>query len=227
MKVEVIHPWNVDIAAARQIQTQLRDKVILKAPRRFKPRLIAGADAAYSSDNKKVLAAAVVMNYPHLEIVEERLSQAPVQFPYVPGLLTFREGPALLKALLKVKSQVDLLFIDGQGIAHPRGLGLASHLGVLLDIPTVGCAKTRLVGSFLPLADFRGASSPLTHEGKVVGAVLRTRAYVKPIFVSPGHRVCLDDALPLVMACSPKYRIPEPLRCAHSLVSAAIAKGGP
>lgn len=221
MKIEVEHPWDVDFATARQIQTELRNKVILKAPSRFKPRLVCGTDAAYFADEKKVLAATVVLTFPDLEIVEERMSQVPVRFPYRPGLLTFREGPALIKALLKVKSHVDLIFIDGQGIAHPRGLGLASHLGIIMDIPTIGCAKTRLVGNFLALADFRGASSPLVYEGKVVGAVLRTRAKVKPIFVSPGHRMSLEDAIPLVMACSPKYRIPEPVRLAHALVKAA------
>lgn len=226
MKVKIVHPWKVDTATARQIQDQLRNKIILKPPSNFKPGFIAGADAAYSPDDKAVVAAAVVMKYAELKVVEETLGRDQVQFPYIPGLLTFREGPALLKALAKVKSRVDLLLFDGQGIAHPRGLGLAAHMGVILDISTIGCAKTRLVGSFVPPADVRGATSPLLYEGNVVGYLLKTRAQVKPIFVSPGHRMDLKNSLSLVMACSPKYRIPEPLRQAHALVKAALRQQG-
>ncbi|MEE8450153.1 MAG: deoxyribonuclease V [Thermodesulfobacteriota bacterium] len=224
MKVRNLHPWKVDPATARRIQESLRDKLVLKPGKSFHPRLIAAADAAYAEARTRVVAAVSVAALPGLELVEQVVASCPISFPYLPGLLTFREGPALLKAIFKLKSDVDLFLFDGQGIAHPCGLGLASHLGVILDVPTIGCAKSKLVGNYQTPADVRGAYTPLIYRDTVVGAALRSRPKVKPIFVSPGHRIDLESAIKITTSCLTRYRIPEPLRRAHML--AGLEKAG-
>jgi deoxyribonuclease V len=203
--------WPDTIAAARQLQERDRKAVRIE-PLEREPLFVAGVDAAFSGD--RVFGAACVYRYPDLTLVEEAGVVAPARFPYVPGFLLFREGPALIAAFRKLKTRPDLLLVDGQGIAHPLGIGSASHLGVLFGIPAIGCAKTRLVGEYQEPGLQRRSWSDLNYEGRTVGAVVRTRTGVRPLFVSPGHRVDLEGAIRIVLQCSGKYRIPEPLRCA-------------
>jgi len=218
IRLEHPHPWQVDYRTAVAIQEDLRRRLVLKdrAPRKI--RRIAGADISSSRDDNRAYAAVIVLDAETLETLEEVSCAGEVVFPYIPGLLTFREGPILLDAFRKLSSDPDAILFDGQGIAHPRGLGLAAHMGVLLDLPAVGCAKTRLIGTFAEPGWRRGSRSPLLHEGREIGAVLRTRDGVKPLFVSPGHKVSLDRAVEIVLACTGRYRIAEPIRRAHMLV---------
>ena len=156
------------------------------------------------------------MTFPGLELLEQSLWEGEVEFPYIPGLLGFREAPALVGALKRLRREPEVILCDGHGLAHPRGLGLACHLGLVVGIPTIGCAKTPLFGEWKQPGRARGANSPIVgREGEVIGVVLRTRAGVKPIFVSPGHLIDLSRAVEIVLACSPRYRIPAPLRAAH------------
>lgn len=180
-------------------------------------RLVAGLDAHYQMAGGLVWGAAALLSWPSLELVESALACQPLDFPYVPGLLSFREAPALLASLACLSRRPDLLFVDGQGIAHPRRLGLASHIGVLADLPTIGVAKSRLTGRFEPPPPEKGARSPLMHGEEVIGAVLRTRARVRPVFVSVGHRIGLEAAVALTLQASPRYRVPEPTRLADKL----------
>lgn len=206
--------WKGDTAEALAIQERLSRMVRIVAFR-GKPQLIAGVDAAFSET--RVFAAACLYRLPELTCVEQVTAVRKLLFPYVPGLLSFREGPAIIDALSKLKQQPDIVLADGQGIAHPRGIGIASHIGVLLDIPTIGCAKHLLVGEYQEPGWRKGLQEPLLYKGKTVGAVLRTRDKVKPLFVSPGHRMDVDSAARIVMACIGKYRLPEPIRCADIL----------
>lgn len=182
-------------------------------------RLVAGCDAAYAGGD--VAAAVVVLRFPELDLVEEAVARAPVRFPYVPGLLSFREAPALLRAFARLRSRPDAILCDAHGRAHPRRFGLASHLGALLGVPSVGCAKSRLVGRHAAPGPVRGSRSPLRDGGEILGAVLRTRDHVRPVFVSVGHRVTLRDAVWLVLSCCRGFRIPEPLRLADQLARRA------
>ncbi|UCF73854.1 MAG: endonuclease V [Deltaproteobacteria bacterium] len=218
MDIPDLHRWNVTYEEAVNIQKCLKDEVILKKIDK-KIKYIAGLDVAYAKGSKTVWAGVVVLDFPSLVRREERWSQKKVSFPYIPGLLSFREIPALLDALKKIELEPDLIFCDGQGIAHPRGLGLASHLGVLLHKPTIGCAKSPLIGEFGPVGEKRGDYVYLRYQQRVIGAVIRTRSGVKPIFISPGYGIQLKDCIRFVLeTCSP-YRIPEPTRQAHLLVS--------
>jgi deoxyribonuclease V len=204
------------VREARELQERLRDRVVAVGSLRS-IRLVAGLDAHYQTSAGLVWGAAAVLAWPDLELVESALAAAPLDFPYVPGLLSFREAPALLAALACLSRRPDLLFVDGQGIAHPRRLGLASHVGVLAGLPTVGVAKSRLIGRFAPPAPERGAWSPLVDGSEVIGAVLRSRARTRPVFVSVGHRIGLGEARRRVMQAAPRYRLPEPTRLADRL----------
>jgi deoxyribonuclease V len=184
-------------------------------------RHVAGIDAGIEQDGHVIRAAAVVLGFPGLEPVESAVVRLPLAFPYVPGLLSFREAPAALAALDKLRIAPDLILYDGQGIAHPRRFGIASHVGLWAEVPTIGVAKTRLVGAYRDPPQRRGAWSPLTDGDEIIGAVLRTRAGVKPLFVSVGHRVSLTGAVGWVMACVTRYRLPETTRQAHRLASRA------
>lgn len=208
------HPWNLDPGEAVALQEQLAQHV-QEVPLRAPPRTVAGIDVGVREEIAR--AALVILEFPDLVPTATATHEMPVPFPYVPGLLSFREVPVILKVLETLPSLPEVLICDGQGRAHPRRFGLASHLGVLLDHPTVGCAKSRLVGHYTSLAERRGAWVPLTDNGEVIGAVVRTRTGVKPVFVSVGHRVTLEDAIQLVLQMSPRYRIPVPLRWAHRL----------
>jgi len=218
----IVH-WPNDIAAARELQELYRQRVRV-APLDREPRFVAGVDASFSGD--RVFGAACVYRFPELTLVEQAGAVATVPFPYVPGFLLFREGPAIIAAIRRLKTRPDLLLVDGQGIAHPMGIGSASHLGILLGIPAIGCAKTRLVGEYREPGKHRGDRSELNCEGRTVGAVLRTRTNVRPLFVSPGHKVDLEDAIRMVMLCAGKYRIPEPLRCADWMSRRMKAESG-
>ena len=207
-----MHRWDVTPQEALRIQEELRGRVLLQ--KRFnRIGTVAGADVAFTKH--KAAAVAAVFDYERLEIVEESVVTSPCSFPYIPGLLTFREGPALLEALKKLSQSPDVIIFDGQGIAHPRGVGIATHLGVLLEKPTIGCAKSRLVGEYKEPKRDKGSLSPLRLEGRVVGGVMRTRDGVRPIFVSPGHLIDLTTANEVVLNCCTKYRLPEPIRWAH------------
>jgi len=161
----------------------------------------------------------VVLSYPSLEILEIASTVDRVSFPYVPGLLSFREGPVLLKAFENLQQRPDIVLFDGQGIAHPRGIGLACHMGLFLDLPTIGCAKTKLIGTFAEVGQERGNFTDLFHKDAVIGAVVRTRNRVRPVFVSPGHRISLQRAIRIVLECCRGYRLPEPVRQAHLAVN--------
>lgn len=219
MKVKKLHDWSVDYREAVGIQDRLKGRLILrgKVPPRMKTA--AGADISYSKGDDLFFAAVVLLRLPDLEVIEEASASGRVGFPYIPGLLTFREGPILCRAFEKLSRIPDIILFDGQGIAHPRGFGLASHMGLLLDVPSVGCAKKRLVGTHSDVGEAPGDHAGLRLDGKVVGAALRTKKRVKPVFVSPGHRIGLDGALRTVLRCTAGYRIPEPIRQAHLAVN--------
>jgi deoxyribonuclease V len=201
-------------AAAVRRQLALRARVIAAgAPRRV--RLVAGADISYAKDDDTFFAAVVLLDARTMEVVESATAVGKSPFPYVPGLLSFRESPLLLRAFRKLRRAPDLLFVDGHGIAHPRRFGIACHLGLQLDVPAIGCAKKRLVGEAAEPPAPRGSWTPLLHEGRRVGAALRTRSGVKPVFVSPGHRIGLSAAIRWVLRCDSGFRAPAPLREAH------------
>lgn len=223
----VHHPWKVDTKQAVQIQQELRK--LLSCDERFYPGsigTIAGADISYALKSDVLYAAICVFSYPDLKRLEVVYACERASFPYIPGLLSFREGPAILSAYDKLNIKPDLIIFDGQGIAHPRGLGLASHLGLVLDTPTIGCAKNALVGSWEEPAGKAGAFSPLIFEGKEVGDVLRTKDRVRPVFVSPGHKIGRKAAREIVINCVRGYRLPEPTRQAHVEVNRMREKSG-
>jgi deoxyribonuclease V len=218
MVISDLHPWDVTYKEAVKIQKDLKDKVSLKKiDKRIK--YVAGLDVSYTKGSNIMWAGVVVLDFPSLNKAEERWSQKKVSFPYIPGLLSFREIPALIDALRKIEIEPDLIFCDGQGIAHPRGLGLASHLGILLNKSTIGCAKSPLVGTYNQVGERKGNYAYLVHQNRIIGAVIRTRSKVKPIFVSPGYRVMVNDCIKFVLETCSKYRIPEPTRQAHLLVN--------
>ena len=217
MKVREPRNWNLRPAEARELQERLRRRVVLVD--RWKPiRTVAGADIALDARSGVGFSGGVVYRFPDLVEVERRHATRKLTFPYIPGLLAFREIPVLLAAIRKLTIVPDLIFCDGHGLAHPRRFGIACHLGLLLDRPTVGVAKSRLVGQYEEPADVSGAWSPLTDRGDRIGAVLRTRPGTLPVFVSPGHRISLKSALRFTMATYEGYRIPKPTREAHAYV---------
>ncbi len=179
---------------------------------------VAGADVSYSKRGGNAVAAMVVLSYPDLDLMDEAFVRGEISFPYIPGLLSFREAPLLIQAFRRLRRLPDVVLYDGQGIAHPRGFGLASHMGVLLDLPSIGCAKKKLVGDFGDVGLQAGSTTPLKLDGKIIGAVIRTRRGVKPVFVSPGHRIDLEFSIKLVLRTCRGFRLPEPLRRAHRMV---------
>lgn len=206
-------------AEAVAIQDRLRTRVT--RTRTFgRVRTVAGVDVSVKND--RACAAFVVMTWPKLEVVETATADQPVAFPYIPGLLSFREMPVLEAAFSRLATRPDLLMVDGQGFAHPRRIGLACHLGVTLDLPSIGCGKTRLVGEHRDPRDVRGARAVLRHEGETIGCVLRTRAGVKPLYISIGHRIDLDTAVRYVLRAAPRFRLPEPQRAAHRAAGATL-----
>lgn len=220
------HPWDLTTAQARAVQDALRPHLVLTDD--LPPlRTVAGTDVGFSADGRETRAAIVVLTWPDLAPVASATATCPTAFPYVPGLLSFRELPALLAALARLPALPDLLLVDGQGLAHPRRCGLACHLGLLTGLPAIGVAKSRLIGTHDELPPERGAWVPLRDGGETLGAVLRTRAGVRPLYVSPGHRVSLPTAVALVLAATPRYRLPVTTRLAHRLASAGTASAPP
>ena len=215
---DLYHSWDVSPREARAIQERLRNRVVPHDRLAGTDRL-AGVDVGFEEAGAVTRAAVVVLDGNTLETVERSLARRPTTFPYVPGLLSFREIPAILEALDALTSPPQVMLCDGQGIAHPRRFGIAAHLGVITDIPVVGVAKTRLVGDHGPVPEERGGWCALEDGGEVIGAVLRTRKGVKPVYVSIGHRVSLETAVALVMACTSRFRLPETTRAAHRLAS--------
>ncbi len=190
-------------------------KCVRLKPLKKRIRTIAGTDVAIAK--RSLFAAVGLFSFPELELIEASYARSPESIPYVPGFLSYRELPVLLKAFERMKKKPDLVLVDGQGIAHPRGLGIASHLGVVLGYPTIGCAKSHLYGEYTMPGLTRGSNQAMWADGQQIGLVLRTRDNVKPLFVSPGHRVGFDDCLRVVLSATPRYRIPEPIRYAHKM----------
>jgi deoxyribonuclease V len=224
MKIAEMHEWDVTPAEARAIQADLAGRVDLRDVVALDEiGLVAGVDNTYvrTSEQAIAFAAVVVLTFPALAVVETRVVSRPVRFPYVPGLLSFREAPAILAACAEVAAEPDVVLFDGQGVAHPRRFGLASHLGVILDRPAIGCAKSRLVGVYEEPARVFGAWTPLRDGGEIVGAAVRTRPRHAPLFVSPGHKVSVETAVAIALACCRDGRfLPEPTRLAHETVTA-------
>lgn len=218
MRAKKLHRWDLGYKEAVAVQGQLAKQTRL-TPLLRPVQAVAGADVSYARQGHRLYGAVLVFTLPDLGLAEQAFASGTTRFPYIPGLLSFREGPVLIRAFRKIRTKPDVIMFDGQGIAHPRRLGLACHMGLLLDSPTIGCAKTRLLGNHGPLPATRGSSVQLTEGGRVVGRVVRTREGVKPVFVSPGHAVTLDDATSLVLECCRKYRLPEPIRQAHLAVN--------
>jgi deoxyribonuclease V len=218
MEARPLHGWDLAPKEAIALQARLRDR-IERADRIGAVRRVAGVDVGFERDGRVTRAAVAVLDYPGLALAEQAVVRVPTRFPYVPGLLSFREAPAVLAAFERLRLAPDLILYDGQGIAHPRRFGIASHLGLLLDCPSIGVAKTRLVGEHRAPANRRGAWAPLCDASETLGAVLRTRAGAKPLYVSIGHRVSLESAVRWTMACVTRYRLPETTRRAHRLAS--------
>ena len=210
--------WNLTIAEARTLQNELSARVIRRGSV-LNPRFIAGIDVSVSRFSKLGRASVVVLENPSLLPVETSHAEGALHFPYVPGYLSFREAPLIIEAWQNLKIRPDLLIVDGQGIAHPRRLGIASHLGLVTDIPSIGVAKSRLWGTHGPVPEARGRWTPLRDGAEIIGAVLRTRVGIKPLFISPGHRIGLATAIEYVMGCCTRYRLPETTRQAHRLAS--------
>lgn len=226
MRYRRLHSWALRVPRARLIQQRLREKLSRVAPPTARsPRLVGGADVSYNRGSDVLYGAVVILTYPGLETIEIASAVGRARFPYVPGYLSFREIPILIEAFRKVRTRPDVILCDGQGIAHPRGIGLASHLGLILDTPTVGCAKSRLVGEHAAPASRRGSGAPLVYDGRRVGTVLRTRDGVSPMFISPGHAVDIRTANRIVLGCS-RLRIPEPTRRAHIEVNRIRREAG-
>ena len=236
-----LHSWNVSVEEAIQIQEVLRERIILRKTfpgvhpvgnsNRCDPehvesqrgivsngvKTIGGGDVAYSEDGKYCFGAIAVLSFPEMEILDRATTDGKISFPYIPGFLSFREGPILIKTFQRLKLKPDVMIFDGQGIAHPRGMGLASHMGLWLDIPSIGCAKTPLLDEFISPGPSKGSVGWIRRKGKKVGAVLRTKERVKPLFVSPGHHIDLRTSIQLILESCKGYRFPEPLRKAHQL----------
>jgi deoxyribonuclease V len=218
-KFEQLHEWSLTLREAVELQKKLRERVRV-TPLKKKVETIAGADISFNKFDPVVYAAVVVLRLPTLEVVEEAGVVSETKFPYVPGLLSFRETPSVLEAWAKLKTEPDAVMFDGQGLAHPRRVGIASHVGLIINRPTLGCAKSVLVGKFEEPAPERGAWTPMVDKGETVGAALRTKNRVQPIYVSPGHLIDLEGAVDLTLRSDGGYRQPEPTRRAHLLVNA-------
>jgi len=219
MKALQLHSWRVTPAKARRIQSELSERVE-RRDRLGPVRMIAGADMALDIARGRAIAGVVVFRFPSLEEVERASAVRPLTFPYVPGLLSFREAPALLAAFARLRSTPDLLFFDGHGFAHPRRFGIACHMGLLFDRPSIGCAKSLLIGEHKEPATAAGSRAPLRVAEETIGAALRTRAGVKPVYISTGHRISLERAVEFTLAACDGFRIPRPTRLADHFVEA-------
>jgi deoxyribonuclease V len=218
VKIEKLHDWRITVFEAKQIQRELASKVSHQG-NNIRPKFICGVDISAPNTAGFARAAAVVLNYPELETVEVKTIEDKPNFPYIPGLLSFREAPLILTVCEQLSIEPDLLIVDGQGIAHPRRFGIASHLGVILNIPTIGCAKSRLCGTHSPVTSEAGDYAELTDNGDVIGVALRSKVGTKPIYISIGHMIDLPTAIDWVRRCCRSYRLPEPSRLAHIAAS--------
>lgn len=219
MQIKPLHDWNLTPAQAIQLQKQLAFEVVAHDDFDKSIKTVAGIDLGYDARNDTSRAAAVVLSFPELALLETAEALLPIQFPYVPGLLSFRETPVAIKALEKLKITPDLILCDGQGLAHPRRFGIACHIGLITDVPTLGAAKSLLVGKFENLGETRGSTAPLIHRNEQIGTALRTKDKVQPVYVSVGHRIRLETAIDYVLQCAPKYRLPETTRLADKMAS--------
>lgn len=218
-KYQKINEWDLTPKEAVALQSQLRERVLLQPVDLNKVKLIAGADVSFNRFSPTSYAGVVVLSFPELEVVETVGVQTTTHFPYIPGLLSFREIPALVESWAQLKCEPDVLVCDAHGIAHPRRAGFASHAGLVVDRPTLGCAKTVLVGKHADPGPKRGSYAPLIHKDEVVGAALRTKTNVQPIYSSPGHLCDVESSMQILLACHAGYRIPEPTRRAHIFVN--------
>jgi len=218
MKYSDLHRWDLPPKEAVKLQERLRKKIVLRKIDLASVRLIAGVDVSVKDNISQ--AAIVVLSYPELKELSAVRARMKTRFPYIPGLLSFREAPVILECVKKLKEAPDVFVFDGQGMAHPRGIGIASHLGLFLGIPTVGSAKSHLYGSFEPPDRGKGGFSIIKNcDGTPIGAVVTTRENINPVFVSPGHLSDIGSSVSLILECSPKYKIPEPVRAAHRAAS--------
>ncbi|MCP5005956.1 MAG: deoxyribonuclease V [Planctomycetes bacterium] len=221
MQPVIKHAWQISEVEALQLQQELAAKVV--STDQFDDiKLVAGVDVAYAKEGDKLVAAVVILDANSLDVVETVTAEDKAQFPYIPGLFSFRELPPLIKAFAKLQNRPDLVVCDGQGYAHPRRFGLACHLGVIFDVPTIGCGKTRLLGEHQEPDITRGAVAPLIDNNEVIGNVLRTQTDINPIYVSIGHRISLSTACEWVLKLSPKYRLPQTTRLADQVVNKAM-----
>ena len=218
MKIDQRHPWPVTVEEAIAIQEKLSSEIIT-SDQLGTVHYVAGVDVGFEENGAISRAAVAVLSFPDLQLLEHAIAKRPTTFPYIPGFLSFREVPVVLEALEQITLIPDLILCDGQGIAHPRRFGLACHLGLLANVPTIGAAKSLLIGKHDELPLEKGSWQPLRYRGEVVGAVVRSRARVKPIYVSPGHKISLPTAIDYVLRCTPKYRLPETTRWADKLAS--------
>ena len=219
MKIKPLHDWNLTPAEAIELQKQLASEVVEKDDFNEPIKTVAGIDLGYSEKTNTCRAVVVVLSFPALALIETSEAILPIQFPYVPGLLSFRETPVALKALESLENTPDLILCDGQGKAHPRRFGIACHLGLFTDVPTIGVGKSILVGKFEDLGETRGSIAALVHRKETVGVALRTKDGVSPVFVSIGNRINLETATEYVLRCTPKYRLPETTRLADKMAS--------
>lgn len=226
MEIQQRHRWDLSPEEAIALQQVLRQEVIT-TDQFGEVRWVAGIDVGFEDGGETTRAAVAVLNFPELQLQEQSIARRPTTFPYIPGLLSFREVPTVLEALEQLTLTPDLLLCDGQGIAHPRRLGIACHIGLLTDMPAIGVGKSRLVGHHAEVANEKGAWQPLLHKGETIGAVLRTRPKTNPLYISPGHRISLESAIDYVLRCTTKYRLPETTRFAHKLASETPAAALP
>ncbi|MCL4248685.1 MAG: deoxyribonuclease V [Anaerolineae bacterium] len=215
MHLDKLHNWNLTPGEAIALQKQLAQQLIDDHPLDLAAiRLVAGVDVSVKDNVSQ--AAVVVLSFPELQVIETVTARQPTPFPYIPGLLSFREGPVLVDAFEQLTQEPDVFIFDGMGRAHPRRIGIAAHMGLWLKKPTIGCGKTHLVGRFVAPAASKGSYSPLTDRGETLGVVLRTRDNVKPVYISVGHLAELTTSIELVLRCTTKYRLPDPIRAAHN-----------
>lgn len=223
MKFDNLHSWDVTPAEAKRLQDKLRKKLIIDGDP-GKIRLVGGIDVGYSRTTNKATAGVVVLTVPDMTLIETAAANRHVTFPYVPGLLAFREIPAVLSAIELLENEPDVFIVDGHGLAHPRRFGFASHLGLLLDRPTIGCAKSRLIGEYEEPGPNFGDRTVLTEGDERIGSVIRTKSSANPIFISPGHKIGFEPAERIILECSRGHKLPEPTRLAHRLVKRAVTK---
>ncbi|MDX2231138.1 MAG: deoxyribonuclease V [Leptolyngbyaceae cyanobacterium bins.349] len=218
LRIDTLHEWDLTPEAAIALQQELRSQIILD-DQLGTVQYVAGVDVGFEAEGTVTRAAVAVLELESLQLVDRAIARRPTCFPYIPGLLSFREVPAVLDALAKLTIIPDLLLVDGMGTAHPRRFGIACHLGLLTQLPALGVGKSLLVGKYAELGSDRGSQQPLIHKGETIGVALRTRPNTKPLFISPGHRISLASAIAYTLRCTTKYRLPETTRHAHKLAS--------